>query len=165
MPKTDPQTIVRTILGAWIARQYDKIMPYLADDVVYVIGEGAAKSICHTAGTFGGKDKVKLWYDSHTWLISVYGESVITPMCLVPEPPQVVTYYDASRSTVIATGTVGLGVPQELPCLWMSTWLFKGSLVGKMTLIADSVGGVDQFAEARRKQMAALQASFHQKFG
>ena len=162
---TDPQAIVKTILGAWIARKYDQILPYLADDVVYVIGEGAAKSICHTAGTFGTKEKVKLWYESHTWLMSVYGESIITPLCGIVAPPQVVTYYDASQRTVIATGTVGLGVPQELPCLWMSTWLFKGDLVAKMTLIADSVGGVEQFAEARRKQMAAIQASFHQKFG
>ncbi|WP_428664384.1 hypothetical protein [Reyranella sp.] len=161
----DPQKTVKTILAAWIARQYEKIIPYLTEDVVYVIGEGAAKSICHTPGTFGGRDKVKLWYDSHTWLISVYGESIITPLCGIVAPPQVVTYYDESQSTVIATGTVGLGVPQELPCLWMSTWLFKGDLVGKMTLVADSVGGVEQFAEARRKQMASIQASFHQKFG
>jgi hypothetical protein len=161
----DRSGIVKRILGAWIARKYDQILPYLADDVIYVIGEGAAKSICHTAGTFGGKEKVKLWYDSHTWLMSVYGESIITPLCEIVSPPQVMTYYDDSESTVIATGTVGLGVPQELPCLWMSTWLFKGDRVGKMTLIADSVGGVEQFAEARRRQMATIQASFHQKFG
>jgi hypothetical protein len=159
----DLQAIVRTILGAWITHNYDRILPYLADDVVYTVGEGAAKSICHTSGVFTGKAQVKLWYDSHTWVLNMYGQSVLNPLCFIPGPPDVITYEDASQSTVVAVGTVGLGVADELPCHWMSTWLFKNSLVSRMTLIADSVGGVDQFYAARRKQIATLQAAAEKK--
>lgn len=155
----DRQAIVKKILGAWITHQYDKILPYLTDDVAYTVGGGAAKSIAHTAGVFLGKDKVKLWYDSHTWMRAMYGKSVVNPLCGIVEPPQVITYEDKSANIVVAVGTVGLGVPQELPCLWMSTWQFKGDLVSRMVLIADSVGGVEQFADARRMEIAKLQAS------
>lgn len=155
----DRQTIVKAILGAWIRRQYGRILPHLTSDVTYLVGEGAAKSIAHTAGIFVGKAKVKLWYASHTWMKDMYGESVINPLCGMVKPPQVVTYEDKLANIVTAVGTVGLGVPQELPCLWMSTWEFKGDLVCRMQLIADSVGGLDQFAEARRKQIATLQAA------
>ena len=159
----DRQAIVTTILGAWIKRQYSEILPYLTDDVAYLVGEGAAKSIAHNAGIFVGKDKVKLWYDSHTWMSEMYGESVVNPLCGMVKPPQVVTYEDKSADIVVAVGTVGLGVPQELPCLWMSTWQFKGDLVFRMELIADSVGGLDQFAEARRKQIATIRSAALQK--
>jgi hypothetical protein len=155
----DRQTIVKMILRAWISHHYDEIMPNLTDDIVYTVGEGAAKSISHTAGIFVGKDKVKLWYDSHTWIRVMYGKSVVNPLCDVVRPPQVVTYEDASVDFVVAVGTVGLGVPQELPCLWMSTWQFRGDLVSSMVLIADSVGGLDQFANARKKQIAKIQAA------
>ena len=155
----DRQTIVKAILGAWITHRYDDILPNLTDDIVYTVGEGAGKSIAHTAGIFAGKDKVKLWYDSHTWLRAMYGKSVVNPFCGMVKPPQVITYEDESADIVVAIGTVGLGVPQELPCLWMSTWQFRGDLVCGMVLVADSVGGLDQFANARKKQITKIQAA------
>jgi hypothetical protein len=42
----DRQQTVRQILGAWIAQKYDEIFPRLHDNIVYEVGEGAAKSIC-----------------------------------------------------------------------------------------------------------------------
>ena len=134
------QTIVKNILGAWIAQDYDKI---LAEDVVYTVGEGAAKSICHTSGIFSGKSQVQLWYASHTLVFKMYGAAVLNPLCGAVKPPQVVTYEDPSQNTVTAVGTVGLGV--------------------RMMLIADSVGGLDQYADARRKQIAKVQAALLKK--
>ena len=155
----DRQEVVKAILVAWITRNYDRIFPYLADKVVYKVGAGAAKSICHSPGVFDGKDKVRLWYDSHTWMLTMYGEAAVNPFCGFVGPPQVVVYEDPAQNTVIAVGTVGLGVPHELPCEWMSTWRFEGDLVVQMTLVADSVGGLDQFAQARQKVIAEVQAA------
>lgn len=158
----DREEIVKLILGAWITRKCEEIFPYLADKVVYVVGEGAAKSICHTPGIFVGKDKVKLWYDSHTWIMSMYGPEAINPMCGFVRPPEVVTFEDQGQNTVIAVGSVGLGVPNELPCEWMSTWRFEGDLVTRMALIADSVGGLEPFEQARRQVIARALATIHQ---
>lgn len=156
---SDRQQTVKAILAAWIARNYERIYPYLAEGIIYKVGAGAAKSICHTPGIFVGRDKVKLWYESHTWMQAVYGEAAINPFCGFVGPPQVVTYEDPTQDTVVAVGTVGLGVPQELPCEWMSTWAFEGDLVSSMTLVADAVGGLQQFEDARQKVIAGVQAS------
>jgi hypothetical protein len=154
----DRQAIVKTILTAWIARSYDKIYPYLDDKVVYIVGAGAAKSICHTPGVFIGKDKVKLWYDSHSVVRSVYGEAAVNPFCGFVAPPQVVTFEDATQNVVFAIGSVGRGVPGELPCEWMSGWWFGGDLVSRMLLVADSVGGLHPFEQARQAVIAQAQA-------
>lgn len=161
----DHKQIVKAILAAWIARSYDKIYPYLDDNVIYVVGAGAAKSICHTPGIFVGKDKVKLWYASHTWVQTMYGEEAINPFCGFVEPPQVILFEDTAENVVFALGTVGLGVKGELPCQWMSTWRFKGDLVSRMILLADSVGGLQQFEQARKDVIAKAQAGIMAALG
>jgi len=151
------QDTVKAILKAWIARTYDQIYPYLANDVIYVVGAGAAKSICHTPGIFVGKDKVKLWYDSHTLVQSVYGDAAVNPFCGFVAPPQVITFEDTTQNVVFALGTVDTGVKGELPCQWMSTWRFEGDLVSRMILLADSVGGLGVFEKARADVIAKAQ--------
>jgi len=159
------QDTVKAILKAWIARRYDLIYPYLADDVIYVVGAGAAKSICHTPGIFLGKDKVKLWYDSHTLVQSVYGEAAINPFCGFVAPPQVITFEDTTQNVVFALGTVGRDVPGELPCQWMSTWRLENDLVSRMILLADSVTGLEPFEKARKDVIAKAQAEFLASLG
>jgi hypothetical protein len=159
------QDTVKAILKAWIARKYDLIYPYLANDVIYVVGAGAAKSICHTPGIFIGKDKVKLWYDSHTLVQSVYGEAAVNPFCGFVAPPQVITFEDTTQNIVFALGTVDTGVQGELPCQWMSTWRFEGDLVSRMILLADSVGGLGVFEKAREDVIVKAQAGFVASLG
>ena len=154
----DRQTIVKAILGAWIRRQYGRILPHLTSDVAYLVGEGAAKSIAHTAGIFVGKDKVKLWYDSHTWMSEMYGESVVNPLCGMVKPPQVVTYED-KLANIVCCRHRRAWRPSGVAVLVDVDLGVQGDLVCRMQLIANSVGGLDQFAEARRKQIATLQAA------
>ena len=87
----DQQDIVKTILALWITQKYDKIMPYLHDDVVYTVADGAARSICHSPGVFRGKAKVESWYASHTAIGAMYGKAGFGMLCGIVRPPEVVT--------------------------------------------------------------------------
>jgi hypothetical protein len=149
----DREIAVRRILGAWINKRYADILPLLDANVIYMVGEGAAQSICHTPGVFVGKEKVEQWYNSHSVMGAVHGEGVITPFCLIPEPPDVFTFEDAHANMVTAMGMVGTNVKGELPCTWMSLWHFKGDLVDFMMLTADSVGGLKPFEAFRRSKV------------
>ena len=148
-------TIVRNILAAWIRQQFPDIMPLLADNVVYIVGDGAAQTICHTAGIFVGKDKVKQWYDSHVIAASVSGG--IHTMCGAVTNRDVITFEDEEQATVTALGFVGTDVKGELPCMWMSIWRFKGEQVDFMMLTADGVDGLGSVAAARRRAFAQHQ--------
>jgi hypothetical protein len=141
--------IVRNLLGAWINKQFPNIMPLLADNVIYIVGDGAAKSICHTAGIFVGKDKVKLWYDSHVVAAAVHGG--IHTRCATSTNRDVITYEDERQATVTALGFVGSDVEGELPCMWMSVWHFNGEQVDFMMLTADAVDGLESAEAARRR--------------
>ena len=141
--------IVRNILGAWINKQFPDIMPLLADNVVYIVGDGAAKTICHTAGIFVGKDRVKQWYASHVLAAALHGG--IHTLCGSNTNRDVMTYEDEQRAMVTALGFVSTDVKDELPCMWMSIWHFSGEQVDFMMLTADGVDGLDSAAASRRR--------------
>jgi hypothetical protein len=155
----DRQLTVRKILGAWINQNYDDIYPHLHDDVVYIVGEGAARSICRTPGVFTGKEKVKAWYASHSVIASLYGTQGLGILCLAPKPPHVNTYEDTAQNMVTAHGFVGSDVPGELPCIWLSLWRFNGEYVDYMLLTADGLDGIERFEAVRRQAFAAHQRS------
>jgi hypothetical protein len=154
----DRQLTVRKILGAWINQNYDDIYPHLHDDVIYTVGEGAARSICRTPGVFAGKEKVKAWYASHTVIASLYGTQGLGILCLAPKPPHVNTYEDTAQDMVTAHGFVGTDVQGELPCIWMSLWHFKGDYVDCMVLTADGIAGIEPYEAVRRRAFAAQQS-------
>lgn len=147
--------IVRSILGAWINKQFPDIMPLLTDNVIYIVGDGAAKTICHSAGVFVGKDKVKLWYDSHVVAAAVSGG--IHTLCGSTTNRDVTTYEDKEKATVTALGFVGTDVKGEFPCMWTSIWHFSGEQVDFMMLTADGVDGLDSAAAARRRAFVQYQ--------
>lgn len=149
----DRASTVRKILGAWISKQYEGILPLLDANVIYIVGKGAAESICHTPGVFVGKAKVEQWYNSHTVVAALHGDDVVAPMCETPNAPDVFTFEDSGADMITAMGVVGTNVAGEMPCTWMSLWHFNDELVDFMLLTADSVGGLEPFKAFRQKKL------------
>ena len=130
MTEDDNLELIKRVTRLWVTQKYDEILPYVADDAVYVIARGSLEKFSPLFGTFRGKDEIKRWYESNTHVAAIGG---IRPFCLDVNLGEFVS----AGNHVINFGTM-TETKTEPACDWTAIWTVKDGLIKGCTMVMDT---------------------------
>jgi hypothetical protein len=122
--------LIQKITFLWVNKRYDEILPFVADDAVYVIARGSLEKFSPLFGTFRGKYEIQRWYESNRQIAELGG---IRPFCLIGDLGEFISAgnHVINFGTMTATGT-------EPTCDWTSIWTVRGGLVKSCNMVMDT---------------------------
>jgi hypothetical protein len=115
----------------WVYGNYEKILPYVADDAVYEIAKGPIEKFSTLFGTFKGIGEIKIWYESNKQ--NAAAVNGIKPFCA----PANLGKFIAADDKVINMGTM----PQtstEPASDWVAIWTLEGGKIKHCWLVMDT---------------------------
>jgi hypothetical protein len=131
MPDDANLELIKKVTFLWVSKNYDAILPYVADDAVYVIARGSLEKFNpHLFGTFRGKDEIKGWYKSNSEAAAL---GVIHPFCLIGDTGEFIS----AGNHVINYGTM-TATSTEPACDWTAIWTVRGGLIKNCTMVMDT---------------------------
>ena len=123
--------LIKNVTFLWVAKDYEAILPFVADDAVYVIARGTLEKFNpYLFGTFRGKDAIKGWYKTN---LDVAALGAIRPFCLVGTPGEFI----GAGDHVINFGTMPAS-GAEPACDWIAVWTVKNNLIKNCTMVMDT---------------------------
>lgn len=130
MPDSANLKLIKAVTLDWVSGQYDKIMPHVADDAVYVIARGSLEKLSPLFGTFSGSAAISQWYKENRLVSSKGG---VSPFCRLGNLGE---FIDAGEQ-VISFGTMP-ETAAEPACDWVAIWTLAQGKIIKCWLVMDS---------------------------
>jgi hypothetical protein len=145
MPENANLKLIKGVTFYWVSGQYEKILPHVADNAVYVIARGSLEKLSPLFGTFRGKAAIRRWYAKNRQ-VSLKG--VISPFCLVGDLGKFIVV----KSQVISYGTMPK-TKTEPSCDWVAIWTLKRGKIVHCWLVMDTATA---FLKLRRANPRAV---------
>jgi hypothetical protein len=145
MADDDNLKLIKNVTFHWVSRQYQQIMPYVAEDAVYEIARGAIEKFSPLFGTFRGKKEIERWYEANAQAAVA---SAITPFCLKDDLGSFISAGDKviNYGTMAATGT-------EPACDWVAIWTVESGMLKHCWMVMDTATA---FLKLKRRQPDAV---------
>src|SRR5262249_40442118 len=127
----DPNVaLIKDMTLKWVTKQFEEILPKVADDAEYIIGRGSLAKVSPLFGHFKGKAQIKKWYQSN---MQVKQQRGVQPFCSV----KVLGEFISAGDQVINFGSLppGGGAPASD---WVAIWTVKGGMIEKCSLVMDT---------------------------
>jgi hypothetical protein len=135
--------IIKQVTRDWVSGRYDDILPFVADDAVYVIARGSLEKLSPLFGTFEGKAAIKRWYDSNRQVTMKGG---IRPFC----SPENLGKFIRAGNQVISCGSMP-GTRAGPASDWIAIWTLKRSKVVHCWLVMDTATAFVKMRRANPK--------------
>jgi hypothetical protein len=123
--------LIKKVTLLWVSKDYDAILPYVADDAVYVIARGSLEKFNpNLFGTFRGKEPIRGWYKSNREVADL---GAIHPFCRIGNPGEFISagHHVINYGTMTATST-------EPACDWTAIWTVSSGLIKNCTMVMDT---------------------------
>jgi hypothetical protein len=147
MADDDDLKLIKNVTFLWVSKQYDKIIPYVAEDAVYEIGRGAIEKFSPLFGTFRGKKEIEQWYKSNALAAAA---SAITPFCVIGD----LGTFISAGDKVINYGTM-TETKTEPACDWIAIWTVESGMLKHCSMVMDTATA---FLKLKRDQPDAVLA-------
>lgn len=143
MAVDDNLTLIKNVTFNWVSGQYEKILPYVADDAVYEIARGAIEKFSPLFGTFRGKKEIERWYESNR---QVPLTGAFRPFCVIGDTG---TFIGAGDK-VINYGTMP-ETPIEPACDWVAIWTLQPGMIKHCSMVMDTAATFIKFKKFNPK--------------
>jgi hypothetical protein len=137
--------LIKEVTFLWVSKQYDRIMPYVADDAVYEIAREAIEKFSPLFGTFRGKKEIERGYEANSQAALV---KAITPFCLIGDLGEFISAGDkvVNHGTMTATKT-------EPACDWVAIWTVESGMLKHCWMVMDTATA---FLKLKKEQPNAV---------
>lgn len=145
MADDDNLKLIKNVTFLWVSKQYERIMPYVAEDAVYEIARGAIEKVSPLFGTFRGKKEIEGWYEANAQAAATLA---ITPFCLVGDLGSFISAGDKviNYGTMTATKT-------EPACDWVAIWTVEAGMLKHCWMVMDTATA---FLKLKKQQPDAV---------